>query len=90
VVPGLELDLAPPTFSGAKSKTVRAPKGATRVRVKYNVTARDAVDGPIPVSCGPRSGSRFEVGRTIVICEATDTSVNTAQARFAVTVKKKR
>jgi HYR domain len=90
VVPGLELDLTPPTFSGARSTTVRAPKGAKRVRVTYNVTARDAVDGPIPVSCEPRSGSRFEVGRTIVTCEATDTSGNTGRARFAVTVKKKR
>jgi HYR domain len=90
VVPGLDLDLTPPTFSGARSKTVRAPKGAKRVRITYNVTARDAVDGPIPVSCGPRSGSRFEVGRTIVSCEATDASGNSARARFTVTVKKKR
>ena len=45
VVPGLEFDVTPPTLSGATSKTVRAPKNAKRVRVTYNVTASDALDG---------------------------------------------
>src|SRR5262245_55147877 len=44
-VPGLEFDLTPPTLSGATSKTVRAPKGAKRVRVTYKVAASDNVDG---------------------------------------------
>lgn len=90
VVPGLEFDLTPPTLSGATAKTVRAPRRAKRVRVTYNVTASDAVDGPIPVSCSPRSGTRFPVGRSIVTCEATDSSANTTRARFVVTVKKTR
>jgi hypothetical protein len=87
VVPGLEFDLLPPKLSAATSKTVRAPKGAKRVRVTYNVTASDVVDGRVPVACAPRSGSRFPVGRTVVRCSATDSSANTSTARFIVTVR---
>ena len=44
VVPGFEFDVTPPTLSGATSKTVRAPRGAKRVRVTYKVTASDNAD----------------------------------------------
>lgn len=91
VVPGLEfeveVDQTAPTISGARSKVVRAPRMAKRVRVTYRVTATDDVDGPIPVSCRPASGSRFKVGRTTVTCSATDKTGNTATARFTVTVR---
>lgn len=90
VVPGFEFDVTPPTVAGATSKTVRAPKGAKRVRVTYAVTARDDVDGVVPVSCSPRSGSRFSIGRTVVYCIAADTSGNTGTATFLITVKKGR
>jgi hypothetical protein len=87
-VPGLEFDVTPPTLSGAVNKTVRARRGAKRVRVTYRVTASDAVDGSVPVSCRPRSGSRFKIGRTFVKCSATDTSANAKAGRFRVTVKR--
>jgi hypothetical protein len=87
VVPGLEFDVIPPTLTGAASKTVRAPNGAKRVRVTYNVAATDAVDGGVPVTCLPRSGSRFSLGRTAVTCKATDKSGNTGRVSFAVTVR---
>jgi len=87
-VPGLEFDLTPPTLSGAVNKTVRARRGSKRVRVTYRVTASDAVDGSVPVSCQPRSGSRFKIGRTFVKCSATDTSANAKTGRFRVTVKR--
>jgi HYR domain len=86
VVPGFEFDVTPPAVTGAKPKTVRAPKGAKRVRVTYRVTARDDVDGELPVACRPRSGFRFRVGRTVVTCSAADTSANTRTARFRITV----
>lgn len=89
-VPGLEFDVTPPTLSGAVNKTVRARKGSKRVRVTYRVTASDAVDGSVPVSCQPRSGSRFKIGRTFVKCSATDTSANANTGRFRVIVKRKR
>jgi hypothetical protein len=87
VVPGLEFDLAPPTLSGAKAKTVFAPRGAKSARVTYTVTASDAKDGRVPVTCVPRSGSRFAIGRTVVKCSATDSSGNTRSASFSVIVR---
>jgi hypothetical protein len=87
-VPGLEFDVTPPTLSGAVNKTVRTRRGSKRVRVTYNVTAIDAVDGSVPVSCQPRSGSQFNIGRTFVECLATDTSANAKAGRFWVTVKR--
>ena len=87
VAPGVEFDLSPPTLSGARSKTVRARKGAKSVRVRYTVTASDNVDSQVPVTCTPRSGSRFRIGRTVVRCSATDSSGNTGTASFRVTVR---
>ena len=37
-----------------------------------------------------RSGSRFRIGRTVVNCTATDTSANTTNASFRVTVRRTR
>jgi hypothetical protein len=88
--PGVEFDVTPPTLSGPTSKTVRAPKGAKSVRVTYKVTARDNADSQVPVICAPRSGSRFRIGRTVVRCSATDSSANTANAAFRVTVRRTR
>jgi hypothetical protein len=89
-VPGLEFDVVAPTFIGAKSRTVVAPRRAKRVRVRYVVTATDAVDGPVPATCRPRSGTRFHIGRTRVNCSATDTSANAATASFRITVRRHR
>jgi HYR domain len=86
-VPGFELDVTSPTLSGATSKTVRAPRGARSVRVTYKVMASDNADGEVPVSCEPRSGRRFPIGRTVVRCSATDSSANTGSASFRITVR---
>lgn len=86
-VPGLEFDVTAPVLSGARSKTVRAPKGAKRARVRYLVSAQDAVDGAEHAACKPSSGAGFKVGRTRVTCAATDSSANTATASFTITVK---
>lgn len=83
-------DTTPPTLSGAKNKSVRATRGAKRLRVRYTVRAQDAIDGSVPVTCTPRSGSFFKLGRTKVECSATDSSGNAAKARFTVTVKRAR
>lgn len=89
-VPGLEFDITPPALTGAVSKTVRAPRAAKRVRVRYVVTATDAVDGVVPVACRPSSGSSFAIGRTTVTCSATDSSGNSARRRFTVNVVRAR
>jgi hypothetical protein len=93
-VPGVEfvtaVDSTAPTIQGARSKVVRAPPGATRVRVTHRVTATDDVDGTVAVSCRPGSGSRFKIGRTVVTRTAADRSNNVATARFLITVKRSR
>lgn len=89
-LPNGTFDIAPPTIAGANSKYVRGPASAKRVRVTYRVTARDAVDGPVPVSCRPRSGSAFRIGSTKVTCSATDRSANEATARFRIRVTRAR
>jgi hypothetical protein len=86
-VPGLDFDTVPPAITGAAPKTVKAPKKAKSMRVRYVVMAKDAVDGAVSVACTPRSGSSFKRGRTKVSCSATDSSANTAKAAFTVTVK---
>jgi hypothetical protein len=88
--PATTFDLTPPVISVKVKKTVRAPKGAKRVRVRYTATALDAVDGAVPVKCTPRSGSRFKIGRTRVKCTATDSSANTATKKFTITVRRRR
>lgn len=89
-VQGLAFDLTPPELHGVGSTTVRARNGAKSARVTFEVTATDGVDGAVPVSCRPRSGSRFGMGRTTVRCTATDSSANTATRAFTVTVKRRR
>jgi hypothetical protein len=59
--------------------------GAT---VTYTATAKDAVDGPTPVTCSPPSGAMFAVGATKVTCSSTDSSGNTATKKFIVHVKR--
>lgn len=88
-VPGLEFDVTAPVINGARAKTVRVPRKATRARVTYTVTATDAVDGPVPARCAPASGRRFKVGRTVVRCVAADSSGNSAAAAFPVTVRRR-
>jgi hypothetical protein len=80
-VPGLAFDLTAPVLQGVRSKSVR---------IRYAVTALDNVEGTVPVTCVPRSGSRFSVGRKKVTCSAEDTSANLTTASFTVTVRKKR
>jgi HYR domain len=89
-VSGLEFDLTPPSIAGARSRVIRAPRRAKRVRVGFNVSAHDDVDGVVPVSCRPKSGSRFKIGRTTVRCSATDTSGNEQTERFTVRVTRRR
>jgi hypothetical protein len=87
-VPGYAFDTTPPAIAGAVAKSVKAPAGTKRARVRYEVTAHDAGAGPVTLSCMPRSGSLFRIGRTVVSCTATDASGNPAHARFTITVRR--
>ncbi|MGI8854358.1 MAG: HYR domain-containing protein, partial [Thermomicrobiales bacterium] len=76
----------PPTLSPQDNLTV---EGNTRggATVTFNVTAQDAVDGPLPVSCNPSSGSLFKLGTTNVTCTATNSFGLQGTRRFTVTVR---
>lgn len=53
----------------------------------YTPTANDGIDGVVPVTCDPVSGSFFPVGTTTVSCSASDRAGNTTTATFTVTVR---
>ena len=79
-------DTTPPSLNLPGNITAEAagPGGTT---VTYAVTATDSVDGSVPVSCSPVSGSVFPVETTKVNCSATDAHHNTATGSFTVTVQ---
>jgi hypothetical protein len=87
-VPGATFDVTAPTIS-AHAKTVTVPKKARFAHVVYIVTAHDDTDATVQVICNPSSGSRFKLGHTTVHCSATDSSGNTATAKFVITVKRR-
>jgi hypothetical protein len=86
-VPGAAFDTTKPVFTGVRPVSVRSKK-PTAVRYRMP-TAVDAVDGPLPVRCLPRSGARFALGRTPVWCTAVDASGNEAVAVFTVEVRRR-
>jgi hypothetical protein len=80
-------DTTPPTLAAPGEQVVEAngPGGSV---VSYPIpSASDAVDGPVPVTCAPPSGSTFPLGSTTVTCSALDSRRNTAQGTFAVVVR---
>jgi hypothetical protein len=78
-------DNTPPELSLPADITEEAtgPSGAA---VTFTATANDLVDGSVPVTCVPASGSTFPLGTTEVSCSATDTAGNEAQGSFNITV----
>lgn len=55
--------------------------------VTFNATASDVVDGALPVTCTPATGSTFPLGTTTVNCSATDKAGNTTSQSFVVSVR---
>lgn len=88
-VDGLAFDTTPPVIQGATARVVRVARQARRATVRYQVSATDAVDGAVSVTCDPPSGQSFPPGRTIVRCAAADGSGNAATAVFAVVVRRR-
>jgi hypothetical protein len=79
------VDTVPPVVTVPSDMTVSATGSSTPV--SFSASATDNVDGAVPVSCSPSSGSGFAVGTTTVTCTATDSSGNTGSASFHVTVQ---
>ncbi|MGW2823186.1 HYR domain-containing protein [Streptomyces sp. NPDC001443] len=78
------IDNAPPVVR-VDDRTVRtiSPSG---IPVRYTATAQDVVDGTLPTSCTPPSGTRFPIGKTTVTCTATDKAGNIGRDTAVVTV----
>ena len=54
--------------------------------MKFSATARDFRGVALTVTCTPKSGIAFPLGRTIVTCTTRDSYGGSAQGSFAVTV----
>jgi HYR domain len=78
-------DTTPPALSLPADISVFAASNS-QATVTYSASASDLVDGPVPVSCQPSSGSSFSAGTTTVNCSATDAHGNTGTGSFKVAV----
>src|SRR5262249_54710083 len=82
----IEVDGTAPLGTPPANQTVEATSAAGAVATYTNATATDNVDGPVPATCTPASGSTFPLGVDTVTCSATDSSGNTGTATFTITV----
>jgi hypothetical protein len=71
------------TIPGSMTVLATSPGGAV---INFDSSAKDFVDGDVPVTCTPASGSTFVVGTTKVACTAVDKKGNRTTASFNVTV----
>jgi hypothetical protein len=75
-------DTAPPLMANVPLDFV----SSTPIVTYPSPIASDQVDGSLPVTCIPASGSTFPSGTTTVTCSAADRAGNRVQATFNVTV----
>jgi hypothetical protein len=80
------MDPGGPVLSLPGNMTVEATSASGAV-VTFSATAIDLVDGSVPVTCTPASGSTFGLGTTTVTCSAMDSSEHTNTGSFLVTVQ---
>ncbi|MBZ5567463.1 MAG: HYR domain-containing protein [Acidobacteriia bacterium] len=81
-------DTTPSAITGMPPNMTVEATTATGAVVSWPApTATDLVDGPVPVTCVPASGSTFALGPTVVTCSATDARGNAANKAFKVTVQ---
>jgi hypothetical protein len=79
------VDTTAPRLVAPASPTVEAT-GPAGAKVEFAVAATDVVDGRIPATCTPASGSTFPLGATDVRCSARDASGNRVETTFTATV----
>jgi len=79
-------DTTPPAIT-VPSDIVAEATSRSGAAVTFEATAKDVVDGDVPVRCTPSSGSTFALGETTITCKATDAAGNEGSATFKVTVR---
>jgi parallel beta-helix repeat protein len=79
-------DTTPPTIA-TPANIIAEATGPTGAVVTFTASATDLVDGAVPVSALPASGSTFPLGTTMVKLTSTDAHGNTATSSFTVTVR---
>jgi len=79
------VDTTPPVITVPADLVVQTPNsgGAT---ITFTTSAIDYVDGVVPTTNNPASGSLFPVGTTTVTTTATDAAGNIGSGTFTVTV----
>src|SRR5439155_8889190 len=60
---------------------------ATGAAFTFTTSATDTIDGIVPPTCSPASGTIFPLGPTTVNCTASDARGNSGSASFIVTVR---
>ena len=83
--PTAQQDTTPPVIDVPATINAEAVSAAGAA-VPFTVSATDAVDGSVPVSCDRTPGATFPIGTTAVHCSASDAAGNTAHAQFDVVV----
>ncbi|MBI1849494.1 MAG: HYR domain-containing protein [Planctomycetes bacterium] len=78
-------DTTPPRITCPSDVTAECA-GTNGTSVTYTATATDLCDTTVDVSCTPASGSSFPLGTTQVCCTASDSSENSSQCCFNVSV----
>ena len=88
LVVALPIDETPPVLSNVPANLTAVATAAGTATVTFTTPrqAVDDLDGAVPVSCTPVSGSSFAVGTTTVRCTAEDLAHNRSEASFSVIV----
>jgi len=78
-------DVTPPVITVPENITEESTtKGG--MKIKYEASALDDVDGVVGVSCDSPSGKIFPIGTTVVTCTSQDLSGNVAEKSFTITI----
>ncbi|MGI9102795.1 MAG: HYR domain-containing protein [Terriglobales bacterium] len=81
-------DTTPPTISGVPANMTLEATGPSGAAATWPMpTAVDLVDGAVPVTCLPASGSMFPLGSTTVACSAVDSHGHKTTKSFSVKVQ---
>jgi hypothetical protein len=82
------VDGDPPLWSGVPDLVVAYATSTAGASVAYGPPlAIDEMDGALPVTCTPASGSLFPPGKTTVSCSSSDLSGNGSATTFTVWVQ---